>query len=85
MSLQDLSHNNDLSADVKEDFGKNEHVEEQDRTVVPASFDNAYKSKWEELDRVKTIRLFWKMSLVCFVVAFSAAADGYQVSVERPL
>lgn len=47
------------------------------KTVSPTKY---YRSKWEDLDRVQTVKLFWKASLVCFAAAFSAATDGYQVS-----
>lgn len=71
----------DIVTDVKEDYTKEEQLENQ-VTAVPhgeGQLEATFKSKWEELDRVKTIKIFWKMSLVCFAVAFSAAADGYQV------
>lgn len=72
----------ELERDVKEDLGKEAH-DNASIGQTPGSaqpFDASFKSKWEELDRVRTLKVFWKMTLVCFAVAFSAAADGYQVS-----
>lgn len=80
----DPVNNVDMAADVKEDYSKYEHHEEHATSTIPPNLDSAHKSKWEALGRLQTLKLFWKMSLVCFVVAFSAAADGYQVSL-RPL
>jgi hypothetical protein len=79
MEDQNRSNNPDMTEDVKEDYSKVEHYEDHAKTAIPADFNRAHKSKWESLGRIQTIKLFWKMSLVCFVVAFSAAADGYQV------
>lgn len=82
MASQDINPNPDIITDAKEDFNKEtEELERAGNATRPGhQFDESYKSKWEDLDRIKTLKLFWKMTLVCFAVAFSAAADGYQVS-----
>lgn len=85
MALQHASSNPDPMVDLKEDVAK-ETEEHEHIAFSPGAahqFDAMYKSKWEDLDRIKTLKLFWKMALVCFAVAFSAAADGYQVGLPE--
>lgn len=70
------------SADITptEKGGQDLFVEAVDETSKSSSHLEYYRSKWEDLDRVHTIKIFWKASLVCFAAAFSAATDGYQVT-----
>jgi len=35
---------------------------------------------WEEIDYRRTLQLFWRGALICFLAAFSSFTDGYQVS-----
>ena len=81
MAPQEIQSETGVEVDVKEDFDK--ETQGQEHTGAASAdarhLDDTLKSKWEDLSRVKTLKLFWKMALVCFAVAFSAAADGYQV------
>lgn len=37
------------------------------------------RSAWDDLSYKETVKMFWRGILVCFVAAFSAFTDGYQV------
>jgi hypothetical protein len=55
------------------------HLENID--TVDALADLAGTSSvWEEIDYRRTLQLFWRGALICFLAAFSSFTDGYQVS-----
>ncbi|WWC63091.1 uncharacterized protein I303_105690 [Kwoniella dejecticola CBS 10117] len=57
-----------------------EHKAEVDHRDFLSQEVEAVRSAWDDLTYKQTARLFWKGSLVCFLAAFSAFTDGYQIA-----
>lgn len=66
--------------DYADDDIKAEVLHEEYKDAAAASEDVVQKSPFEELTFFKTITLFKKATFLALLAAFSAAADGYQVS-----
>jgi hypothetical protein len=66
--------------DYADDDVKAEVLHEEYKDAAAASEDVVQKSPFEELTFFKTITLFKKATFLALLAAFSAAADGYQVS-----
>jgi hypothetical protein len=69
-----IDHREDVDDDIKAEVL---HKEYQD---AAAAEDVVQKSPFEELSFFKTISIFRKATFFALLAAFSAAADGYQVS-----
>ncbi|KAJ5116850.1 general substrate transporter [Penicillium angulare] len=43
------------------------------------------RSTLDDLPMLKAIRMYWRIALICMLAAFSAALDGYQVSIASSI
>jgi hypothetical protein len=75
---------NDVIATQEESYAdadtKAEILHDEYKDAAASSEDVVQKSPFEELTFFKTISLFKKATFLALLAAFSAAADGYQVS-----
>ncbi|WVQ99092.1 hypothetical protein IAU59_006224 [Kwoniella sp. CBS 9459] len=59
-----------------------EYIEESKKDVVDIHSGEGLGSKFEDLGLIPTVRKFWKASTIAATCAFSAACDGYQISIN---
>ncbi|KAI5197087.1 hypothetical protein AUEXF2481DRAFT_43028 [Aureobasidium subglaciale EXF-2481] len=59
----------------------NDHLEQVDEPIGAAALGQA-ASGYENLTLWQTVRVFKVATLVCFLAAFSAATDGYQIGIN---
>jgi hypothetical protein len=78
---------NDISVSAKGDpTASSEHHDDVDREALGKDDDTSgpIVSGYEKLSAWETVKTFKMATFVCFMMCFSAAADGYQIGFVGP-
>lgn len=67
---------------------ESEHREDLDNAELPKAIDKAFasgaavqmRSPLDDLPTFSAIRIYWRVSLICMLCAFSGALKGYRLS-----